>query len=118
MKRVIELLQLKNKDDSAPGRGYTKRDTELLTALGMMFALLSCIVLGLYIGSENVATLYVRPNILWGILPLTVVWISRMWYLTLTKKLPDDPVLFTSKDIASYGMGIVVALIFILAGAK
>ncbi len=115
MKRVIELLQLKSKSDVAPGRGYTKRDTELLVALGMTSSLLSLIVLGLYVGSESVARLYTHPNILWIIIPLLTVWIIRMWRLALTRKLPDDPVLFTSKDFTSYGIGAAIVGVLFLA---
>ena len=116
MKRVIELLQLKQREDMAPGRGYSKRDTELLVALGMTSSLLACIVLGLYMRSESVTHLYTNPKMLWTILPLLTIWIVRMWYLTLTKKMPDDPVLFTSKDIVSYGIGTAIVGVLIIAG--
>ncbi|HLC49742.1 MAG TPA: UbiA family prenyltransferase, partial [Candidatus Andersenbacteria bacterium] len=116
MKRVIELLQLKQREDMAPGRGYSKRDTELLVALGMTSSLLACIVLGLYMRSESVTHLYTNPKMLWTLLPLLTIWIVRMWYLTLTKNMPDDPVLFTSKDIVSYGIGTAIVGVLILAG--
>lgn len=118
VKRVTELLQLANRTDSAPGRGYTKADTELLVALGLTFALLSCIVLGLYIGSKTVIRLYDRPEALWAIIPLLSIWIIRMGYITLKKQMPDDPVLFTSKDRVSYGIALAIFVVFVLAGVK
>jgi 4-hydroxybenzoate polyprenyltransferase len=105
MKRVVELLQLQNRTDFAPGRGYQKRDTRMLVALGMTSSLLACIVMGLYIQSESVTVLYARPALLWTLIPLIGVWIVRIWYMTLTKQMNDDPVLFTSKDIVSYVIG-------------
>ncbi|MDA1169242.1 MAG: UbiA family prenyltransferase [bacterium] len=115
MKRVIELLQLQKAQDTAPGRGYSKQDTKRLVTLGISSSFLSCIVLGLYIRSNNVTLLYSRPELLWALLPLLGIWIIRMWHLTLTKRLPDDPVLFTSKDSVSYGIGAAVIGILLLA---
>jgi len=115
MKRVIELLQLQKAQDTAPGRGYSKLDTKALITLGITFSILSCIILGLYITSNTVTLLYTQPHILWLLLPLLIIWIVRMWYLTLTNKLPDDPVLFTSKDAVSYGIGTAVIGILLLA---
>ncbi len=118
IKRVIELLQLRRRTDIAPGRGYKKADTELLVALGMTFSLLSCIILGLYIGSESVTRLYLKPQVLWAIVPLLGIWIIRMAYMTFTKKMPDDPVLFTSKDSVSYGIGLAMLIVLFLSGVK
>lgn len=115
MKRVVELLQLKQKTDIAPGRGYNKRDTEPLIALGMTFSLFSCIVLGLYVRSDSVTLLYARPTLLWALLPLIIIWIIRMWYITLSKKMLDDPVLFTSKDAISYVIGLSTIGVLVLA---
>ncbi|MEK7499806.1 MAG: UbiA family prenyltransferase [Patescibacteria group bacterium] len=115
MKRVIELLQLQKAEDTAPGRGYSKRDTNILTTLGISSSILSCIVLGLYIKSDTVILLYNRPTLLWALLPLLIIWIVRMWHLTLAKKMPDDPVLFTSKDPVSYAIGSAVLGILLLA---
>lgn len=118
IKRVIELLQLKERKDIAPGRGYKKADTELLVVLGMTLSLLSCVVLGLYIDSQSVTYLYERPNVLWAIIPLLGIWMIRITYLTLTKKMPDDPVLFTSKDPVSYAVAVALFTVFLLAGVK
>lgn len=115
MKRVVELLQLKEKTDTAPGRGYSKQDTQVLVVLGMTFALLSCIVLGLYVQSESVRLLYTKPALLWMLLPLIIIWIIRMWHITLSKKMTDDPVLFTSKDTISYMIGLATIGVLILA---
>lgn len=115
MKRVIELLQLQHAQDTAPGRGYKKLDTTTLVTIGITSSALSCVVLALYINSDTVTLLYTRPNMLWALLPLLILWVTRMWHITLAKKMPDDPVLFTSKDIISYGIGFAVLGILALA---
>ncbi len=115
LKRVIELLHLKQPQDIAPGRGYRKQDTAFLIRLGVAFSILSLVILGMYVGSTNVTHLYARPYLLLALLPLLALWMIRMWHLALAKKLPDDPVLFTSKDAISYGIG--VAIIAVLGMA-
>jgi hypothetical protein len=40
---------------------------------------MSTVVMALYINSEHVSGLYSRPEILWIVLPLLLIWISNMW---------------------------------------
>lgn len=102
MKRTAELLQLGSEQNMVRGRGYKKRDISVLQFLGFLCIAFSCIVLALYITNYHVTTLYMRPALLWLLLPLILLWASRMWHLTLAKRMPEDPVLFASKDIPSY----------------
>lgn len=102
VKRVTELAQLEKSSDRAIGRGYTKRDKELLTALGLTAALFSSVVLSLYTASAAVTTLYSRPTVLIGMILIFSVWIFRIWKHALTGLLPEDPVLFATKDYISY----------------
>ncbi len=102
MKRVTELLQLGKDQENISSRGYGKRDISILRSLGFLCIAFSCIVLALYITNQNVTDLYTRPLLLWLTVPLIVLWASRMWRFTLEKRMPEDPVLFASKDIASY----------------
>lgn len=101
-KRVTELARLKKSQESAIGRGYTKRDKELLTALGLTSALFTCIVLGLYAISPGVSQLYSHPNNLIWMAPVFGLWIIRMWKHAIAGSLPEDPVLFAIKDYGSY----------------
>lgn len=102
VKRVTELIQLANITDTAIGRGYTKRDKELLTALGLTSGLFSCIVLALYAVSPSTTTLYSHPTTLVWIVPILSIWLVRMWKRALAGALPEDPVLFAIKDRFSY----------------
>ena len=101
-KRVTELARLKESHDSAIGRGYTKRDKELLVALGLTSALFACIVLGFYAVSPVVSNLYSHPNSLIWMAPVFGLWIIRMWKHAIAGSLPEDPVLFAIKDYGSY----------------
>jgi len=101
-KRVTELKRLKHTEQVAIGRGYTKRDTELLIALGLTSALFACIVLGFYAVSPVVSHLYSHPkNLIW-MAPVFGLWIIRMWKHAIAGSLPEDPVLFAIKDYGSY----------------
>lgn len=102
VKRITELTQLANITDTAIGRGYTKRDKELLTALGLTSGLFSCIVLALYSVSPSTTMLYSHPTTLVWIVPIFGIWLIRMWKRALAGALPEDPVLFAIKDRFSY----------------
>ncbi len=115
IKRVTELVYLEHAHTVAEGRGYSKRDKKLLTALGTTSALFACIVLLLYTQSATVSELYTHPTRLIIIIPLLGIWTIRMWYLSLSGKLPDDPVLFASKDAVSYAIIVLTALATIMA---
>lgn len=115
MKRVAELLQLGKDQENISSRGYKKRDISILKSLGFLCIAFSCIVLALYITNQNVTDLYTRPLLLWLTIPLIVIWASRMWRFTLEKRMPEDPVLFASKDIASYVIAGSLLLVLLIA---
>ncbi len=114
-KRVTELAQLNKTQHIAIGRGYTKRDTELLTALGLTSALFACIVLILYALSPTVFHLYSHPNNLIWMVPIFGIWIARIWKHAITGTLPEDPVLFAIKDYGSYVAIAALAIILTVA---
>lgn len=115
LKRVAELVQLPKNKNTPNGRGYTKKDTSFVTSLGIASGVLSCIVLGFYITSSSVLYLYNTPTLLWITVPVLGIWIARIWRIALLKKLPDDPVLFASRDPISYAIIAIMAASMILA---
>lgn len=115
VKRITEIIALKNNEETAHGRGYGKRDKNVLTGIGIICAALACVVLAFYITSASVMHLYATPSMLWVAVPALIVWIARIWYLALHKKLPDDPVLFASKDATSYLLVAIMAASMLLA---
>jgi len=103
VKRYAELLALD--DDGArvaPGRGYAVHDAQLVLAIGSASAMVSALVLALYINGETAKNFYSRPETLWVLCPLLLYWISRIWLLTARGQMYDDPVLFSARDRASY----------------
>lgn len=84
------------------GRGYRVDDLQFILTIGPASGYIGVLVLVLYINSAAVSVLYGRPGILWLLTPLLLYWISRIWLLAFRGELPDDPIVFTIRDPASY----------------
>ena len=116
VKRVTEL---QSKPDSSPellpGRGYVPADLQALTVLGIAAAVASSLVYCLYITSDDVIILYVRPDYLWVGLPLLLYWKARIWLLALRQAVHEDPVVFALRDRVSYAVMSVFLFIVWLA---
>jgi 4-hydroxybenzoate polyprenyltransferase len=116
VKRYAELfLVLKSGKDKAKGRGYIVDDLPLLQSLGGASGYLSVLVLALYINSPEVHLLYSHPEGLWGLCPMLLFWISRIWFKTHRGEMHDDPIVFASKDFVSILVLIVCAAILALS---
>ena len=74
-----------------------------------MSALVICMI---YLISDQYArAVYTHPQMLWGIMPLLLVWLLRIWHLTVHGRLSEDPVMFAVTDRTSQMLGIAVASI-------
>jgi 4-hydroxybenzoate polyprenyltransferase len=112
MKRVQELLSVKeNNGHEVKGRGYTARDLELVSMLGVVSGFLAVLVLALYVNSEQVRTLYSHPNLLLLVCPLLLYWIARIWLLAHRGQMHEDPTAFAFKDWVSYTIGVMTLVI-------
>ncbi len=113
LKRYTELLDLKtNNKEKAKGRGYSVSDISLIQSFGTGAGLLSILVYTLYIESNSVSLLYKRPEFLYLISPLLLIWIGRLWFKAGRGYMHDDPIVFTAKDKISY---LIIGLSFLLA---
>jgi 4-hydroxybenzoate polyprenyltransferase len=61
----------------------------------------SILTLALYVSSASASGLYGDPRFLWGICPLLLYWISRVWLAAQRERLTDDPIVFAFKDRVS-----------------
>jgi 4-hydroxybenzoate polyprenyltransferase len=112
LKRYAELRLLETEIGARDnGRGYSVDDGSLLRGLGPATGLLAVLVLALYLTSPTVAALYRSPALLWFAAPLLLYWTSRIWLLAHRNRIPDDPVLFTVRDPASWIVGALTAAI-------
>ena len=97
------------------GRGYHVSDLEQLRTFGSSSAYASVVVLTLYISNLDAAQLYSHTNRLWLLVPVLLLWLSRLWLLASRGHLHEDPVVYAITDKRSLLMGLLVALIILSA---
>ncbi len=106
-KRYAELKSLESDPTAwASGRGYHVGDIAVIANLGVAAGYIATLVLALYINSEDVAHLYKHSQLIWLLCPLLMYWIGRIWLLASRGELNQDPVVFATRDPASYLVGI------------
>jgi 4-hydroxybenzoate polyprenyltransferase/phosphoserine phosphatase len=116
VKRFAELDGLRRQHRlKAAGRGYHVEDLPLLQSLGTASGYLSVLVLALYINSPEIQALYERPKLIWMLCVLMLYWISRVWMQAQRGRMHDDPVVFAFKDRISLVIGLLAAVIVVLA---
>jgi 4-hydroxybenzoate polyprenyltransferase len=122
VKRFVEigdLKELSSNSGAIQGRGYCANDYWLVGALGVSCAVLSVLVLILYVNSPEVRILYSSPILLMLLAPIFLYWIGRVWLLAARGRMNEDPVLFALRDKASYAIGLAtLVVIFLSAGGK
>lgn len=113
LKRYSEL---RNRNDGyAPGRGYHVDHRSLIAAAGVTSGSVAAGVIVGYAGSAHVQDLYGRPQMLYALFPLFLLWILRMWRLGYRGEMHEDPVLFTMHDLGSVLVGCATVLVMLLA---
>lgn len=115
VKRFSELQNLRERGRApANGRGYLVADIEQLRSFGTSSAYAAVVVFSLYINGSNVTKLYAHPVRMWLIVPLMLLWISRVWLLASRGEMNEDPVIFAVTDRMSLliGLGVVAVAVF------
>jgi 4-hydroxybenzoate polyprenyltransferase len=97
------------------GRGYMLADIEQLRSLGTASAYAGMVVFAMYISGHDVIALYSHAARMWLIVPLMILWISRVWLLAGRGHLDEDPVIFAVTDRTSILIGFCVAVVVVLA---
>lgn len=97
------------------GRGYQAGDLETLSQLGIGSALISVVIVGLYVNSKQVSEMYSRPELIWLICPIVLYVLSRIWVLARRGHVADDPLMFIIRDWRSQLMAVVVLGIILAA---
>jgi len=115
VKRYAELEASEASADAIPGRGYAHQDAQVVLAIGAASAMVSGLVLALYINGETAKDLYTRPEMLWLLCPMLLYWMSRVWLLAARGRMLEDPVLFAVSDRVSYAIAAAGAVVLFLA---
>jgi 4-hydroxybenzoate polyprenyltransferase/phosphoserine phosphatase len=116
VKRFAELESLRERGGvSIGGRGYHVADIEQLRSFGSASGYASVVVLTLYISNLDAAQLYQHTRRLWLLVPVLLLWISRLWLLASRGLLNEDPVVYAITDRRSLLLGLVVIAIVLSA---
>lgn len=116
LKRTTELHRLKTTDRQfAPGRGYSVHDLEFLSTVGLAAGCAAVLILAFYINSPDTAALYTRPQLLWLFCPLIFYWLCRMWLISRRGDMTEDPIVFATRDVSSWLIGVLVVATVLLA---
>ena len=118
VKRFAELENLRERGGAtASGRGYHVADIEQLRSFGSSSAYASVVVLTLYISNLNSDTLqlYKHINRLWLLVPVMLLWLSRLWLLASRGELDEDPVVYAITDRRSLLLGAMVLAVVLSA---
>jgi 4-hydroxybenzoate polyprenyltransferase len=115
-KRAADLIQhQQNSRAVVPGRGYMTTDLEVVCIAGMCSGYLSSLVLALYINSDSVQLLYHRPVFLWGLQPILLYYITRLWMICRRGELTEDPIQYTVREPSTYGAAFLVVVVLLAA---
>lgn len=116
VKRCAELEFLQAEGEEEPqGRGYRMSDLGYLVSMGISSGFMAVTVIALYVDSQAGSMLYSNPLYLWGICPVVLYWIMRIWILTSRREMIDDPVHFAIYDKISWCVAALVGLLVWLA---
>jgi hypothetical protein len=117
IKRYAELHRVvRTVGEGASARGYSQQDMPILLATGVSTGISSIVIFMIYLINEQYPqAVYRYPSVLWGIMPVLLVWILRLWHLSVHGRMSEDPVIFALKDPVSLALGGVIALIMLVA---
>ena len=112
VKRFSELnLLLESGRSNASGRGYHIGDMEQLRSFGTGSGFAAVVVLTMYVSNLDAAHLYRHTPRLWLLVPVLILWISRVWLLASRGQLHEDPVVYAITDRRSWLLGAICAAI-------
>jgi 4-hydroxybenzoate polyprenyltransferase len=101
-KRYVEICEAKSSGNkSIKERAYSPNDGLLILAIGLTAGQISILTLSLYMNDPLVSQRYHHPHALWGLCPLLLYWIVRIWMKAYRNELHDDPIVFTAMDRVS-----------------
>lgn len=101
VKRYADLSRA-DVDPIGSGRAYLAADLGTVHGFGVGAAVAAIVVLALYAYSADGERLYTRPEWLFGLCPLLLYWLARLWTLAARGAIRIDPVLFALRDRVSW----------------
>jgi 4-hydroxybenzoate polyprenyltransferase/phosphoserine phosphatase len=118
-KRYSELVHAEELIKSGnSGRAYHTTDRELISALGIGSCFSAVVILSLYVHSQEILTLYRRPEPLLLLCPIVLYWLSRIWLKAHRGELHEDPVTLAIRDPLSYTLAAITLVIIAFSIVK
>ena len=115
VKRYSELRRSSQEQQlEVHGRGYRVQDLTIIGQAGLGSGLLAGLVLALYVNGREIERLYPHPEMLWGVCPLFIYWIIRVWLIAHRGNMNEDPILFAFRDRVSYIVGFLIVVAILL----
>ncbi|MDR3745379.1 MAG: UbiA family prenyltransferase [Acidobacteriaceae bacterium] len=120
VKRFSELESMSARNQAAgtiavKGRGYRLSDIEQLRSFGTASGYASVVVFALYIGNDVAQNLYAHSVRLWLLVPVLLLWLSRLWLQASRSELHEDPVVYAITDKRSLQLGVLVVAVVLSA---
>lgn len=117
VKRYAELDRvLRTGGSGVASRGYTDKDLPLLLTAGVASGFGAIMIFTIYLINEHYPlNVYARPGLLWGMMPVILIWTLRVWHLTVHGRMDEDPVVFALKDRFSLVLGGLAGLLLLSA---
>lgn len=115
-KRYAELYSSNAMNvEKANGRGYNVNDLQLIQLMGVATGYISVLVMLLYINSPEIISRYHHVRLLWGVCPLLILWVSRVWLKASRGEMTDDPIVFAARDRVSCYVIVGAAMVVLIA---
>jgi 4-hydroxybenzoate polyprenyltransferase len=98
LKRAADLVQQRAQNRNVvPGRGYTTTDLEPVSIAGMC------------------SGLFRSPALLWGLQPILLYYVMRLWIICRRGELNIDPIEHTAKEPSTYAAALLAFLVLLAA---
>jgi 4-hydroxybenzoate polyprenyltransferase len=118
VKRVAEVMDSAERSTSqVSGRGYGPDDLVILELFGVGATFASSLVLALYVQYESTSGRFASPGLLWGTVPLVLLWSCRMWLSTTRSYMHHDPILYAARDWVTWAIISAMVLVVLVARA-
>ena len=116
IKRHTELLLYKNSlEDNPIGRGYKIGNINLIQSIAATSALISLVVLGIYIASPKVQALYTSSTYLWAVELSCLLWCANVLVCAQKGKMHNDPIVFAFTNKTSLALCFISIFFIVLS---
>lgn len=117
IKRYAELDRVVSSGGAGViSRGYISKDLPLLLAAGVSSGFGAIAILMMYLMAEQYPSgQYARPGLLWGLIPVILIWTLRVWHRAVHGRMNEDPLMFAMHDRFSINLAVLSVLIMFFA---